>query len=106
MLLPLQPNELKRAPDDVDFSDLTDAEQTGPAFWDPEQADALVIPFDPEPSEAEQAAIARRLLSVDDAAEAEVAQWQAAFAGLEGDTSPMGVAMRAFLADKLGSLAH
>lgn len=56
------PNDLlKRA--DADLSDLTASEQTGEPYWD--EGDMLVIPFDKEPTEAEQEAIRRRLTTLD-----------------------------------------
>ena len=61
-----------RAADETDFSDLTDSEQTGPARWHPDTPDALVIPFDHEPTAAEAAAIRRRLITADAAEEAQL----------------------------------
>ncbi len=55
---------------DADFSDLTASVRTGSATWDD---DALCIPFDPEPSPAEQVLIRRRLMTRDNAHEAWVA---------------------------------
>lgn len=70
--IPLHPN---RVVDDVDLSDLTASVQTGPAYWDPEATVAtLVIPFDVEPTAAEAEAIRRRLVTVDAADEARLAQ--------------------------------
>lgn len=63
MRLYLPNNLLKRG--GADLSDLTDSCQTGPAYWDPEMLDVLVVPLDPEPTAAEQDAIRRRLVTVD-----------------------------------------
>lgn len=99
-------NEVKRAADGCDFADLTASVLTGPASWEVEgDRPVLVLPFDPEPTTAERVAILRRLLSADAAGEAELAEWQASLEGLAGDTSPMGAAMRAYLTERLGSLA-
>lgn len=60
--------------DGIDLDDLTDSTRTGPAYWHPEQPDALVIPLDPEPSDDEAAAIRRRLVSVDAADESRLVE--------------------------------
>lgn len=62
-----------RRVDPTDFSDLTTSVQTAPAYWHPDEVDALVIPMDPEPSESEAAAIRRRLVTVDAADEEHLA---------------------------------
>lgn len=59
---------LKRA--DADLSDLTASTREGDAYWDDDEPDVLVLPLFPEPTTAEQAAIRRRLVSVDAADEA------------------------------------
>lgn len=63
-----------RVADDCDWSDLTASAQVGPAFWHQTIVDALVVPFVPEPTAAEAAAIRRRLLTSDADEEARVAQ--------------------------------
>lgn len=54
---------LKRG--DACLSDLTTATQTAASYWDPDAVDVLVIPFDVEPTEAEQSAIRHRLVTTD-----------------------------------------
>jgi hypothetical protein len=54
---------LKRAA--ADLSDLTASARDGECYWDDVEADVLVCPMDPEPSEAEQAAIRRRMVTAD-----------------------------------------
>lgn len=62
MKLPLPSGQLKKqVVDDVDMSDLTASKRTGDAYWDPDNV--LVIPFDKEPTAAEQEAIKQRLTS-------------------------------------------
>jgi hypothetical protein len=61
-----------RVADDCDWSDLTDSVQTGPAYWSTEHVDALVVPFDTEPTPAEAKAVRRRLMTADAAEEARV----------------------------------
>lgn len=51
---------------DTDVSDLTDSQRTGPAYW---EDGALVLPFDVDPTPAEQALICRRLMTRDAAHE-------------------------------------
>lgn len=70
MRLYLPGNLLKRA--DADLADLTSSKRTGPASWD--EGDVLVIPFDTDPSEAEQEAIRRRLVTADAVEEARYAE--------------------------------
>lgn len=61
---------LRREVDAVDLSDLTDAERSGPAYWDPEADVAtLVVPVDPSATAAEAKAIRRRLVTKDAADE-------------------------------------
>lgn len=60
-------NLLKRAA--ADLSDLTASQRTGPAYWDPDAVDVLVVPLDPEPSAVEAEAIRRRLVTSDSAEE-------------------------------------
>ena len=45
----------------AEFADLTTAKQTDDPYWSTDEPDVLVIPFDTEPTTAEQDAIARRL---------------------------------------------
>lgn len=61
MRLHLPHGLLKRA--GTDLSDLTASQRTGVPYFEPD--DWLVIPLDPEPSEVEQTAIRRRLVTVD-----------------------------------------
>ncbi len=68
MKLYLPAGQLRRP--EVDLSDLTASQRCGDLYWDPESVDVLVIPMDPEPSEAEQVLIRRRLVTVDAADEA------------------------------------
>lgn len=82
-------------PADVDVSDLTNSERIGPPYWDADGA--LVIPFDPEPTENEQARIRRRLLTVDAAHETEVATMQEALAALDGRTGAIAEGLRLLL---------
>lgn len=63
------PNNLLRRPG-ADLSDVTGSVQTGPAYWDPDAVDVLVVPLDPEPSAVEAEAIRRRLVTADPADEA------------------------------------
>lgn len=53
------PNGMLKRPADTDVSDLTAAKRTGEAYWD--EDDVLVVPFDTEPTTAEQTLIERRL---------------------------------------------
>lgn len=61
MRLHLPNGLLKRA--GTDLSDLTASQRTGVPYFEPD--DWLVVPLDPEPSEVEQTAIRRRLVTVD-----------------------------------------
>lgn len=105
MRLTPPPTRLGRVPDGVSLSDLTDR-TPGLPYWDAEGA--LVIPFDIEPTPAEQAAIRRRLLTRDAAHEAQVKAMQDALAGL-GQTAntPTEIvnALRLLLRAELGPLA-
>ena len=66
-----------RAADDIDLTDLTSATRTAPARWveceEHGAADCLLIPLDAEPTANEQAAIRRRLVTVDADDEARLA---------------------------------
>lgn len=85
---------------DLDFSDITASVMDGRVRWD---GDALVLPFDPEPSEADQAAIRLRLLTRDADHEAQVTQMRAALNDLAGD-DPLTNAVRLLLDVQLGPL--
>jgi hypothetical protein len=62
--------------DSVDLSDLTNAHRTGPAFWDPDEAGVLEIPFDRDLTDAERDAITNRLSAPEpEDARAEVAAY-------------------------------
>lgn len=63
MRLHLPDGLLKRAV--ADLSDLTASQRSGEPYWADDEIDVLVVPMDPEPSEAEQEAIRRRLVSED-----------------------------------------
>lgn len=67
-----------RPVDEADLSDLTTCKRTGPAYWHPDEVDALVVPLDPEPTESEALAIRRRLVSADAADEAHLYELLAA----------------------------
>ena len=54
---------LKRA--GADLSDLTGSQRAGEFRWAPDEPDVLLCPMDPEPTEAEQVAIRRRLVTAD-----------------------------------------
>lgn len=73
-------NQIKRPVDATPFSDLTSAKQTGDAYW--REDGTLVIPFDREPSAAEQKAIVRRLCTADAAEEARVKAMQECLAAI------------------------
>lgn len=79
MLIPV--NTLARSVDDVDFSDLTASQRTGPAVW---TDDGLDVPFDPPLSAAELAAVTLRLTTNDHAEE----QQRAALAAYVQKPSP------------------
>lgn len=70
MILPGVTIRRPEGADGVDLSDLTDSVRTRPACWAEGELDTLVMPLDPEPSEAEATAIRRRLATVDAADEA------------------------------------
>lgn len=66
--------ELRRgAVDEVDWSDLFDAKQTGPAAWVVGQPNVLDIPFSRDLTAAEVAMVQRRLESEDADEEAQIA---------------------------------
>lgn len=65
----------------------------------------MLLPFDKEPSEAEQAKIRRRLLTRDVWHEGRVAAMQDALKGIADDPSPMAAAVRLLLVAQLGPLA-
>lgn len=60
---------LARTADDIDLADLTDSIRVGVAYWSRGEVDALVMPLDPEPTEAEARMIRRRLVTADAADE-------------------------------------
>lgn len=88
---------------ETDISDLTSSVRVGTPSWVDEST--LEIPLDPEPSEAEQAKIRRRLLTRDSTQENRVASMQEIRAALAADKSPIAAAVRLLLADRLGPLA-
>ena len=63
MNLTVTPGRPLRDPATTDLSDLTASERTGDAAWLDETT--LHLPFTPEPSQAEQALIRRRLMTRD-----------------------------------------
>lgn len=69
---------LARAADDVDLTDLTASCRAGAAYWMDGEVDTLIVPLDPEPTEAEAVAIRRRLATTDDADEAHLYELLAA----------------------------
>jgi len=81
VLLYLPEGRLRRSCDAVDFADLTDATLDGPCRWltsdelpvevdgAERTVDVLLLPFEPDPSPAEQVEIRRRLVTVDQADE-------------------------------------
>lgn len=101
MIIQVPPGALLR-PADTDLSDLTDCVRTGPARW---VTGGLEIPFEPEPSEAEQAAIRRRLLTRDADDEAEVAEMQLALANLADNPNELARGLKVVLRRLLGPLA-
>lgn len=75
---------------DADLSDLTASVRTDSATWD---GDTLCLPFDVEPSLAEQVLIRRRLMTRD----AEHEAWVAAVADAVADVAPDTPAHRLLL---------
>lgn len=69
MRLYLPDGLLQRDADLTDLADLTGCERDGVAYWPPDELDVLVIPFVTDPTEVEQAAIRRRLVTADAAEE-------------------------------------
>lgn len=63
------PNGLSKRPA-ADLSDVTTAKRTGDPYWDPNEADWLVLPLDREPTKAEAEKIRRRITTADAAEEA------------------------------------
>ena len=98
MILDLTGLTLRRAPGDVDFSDLTRSRMVGAASWEDE---SMVIPFDVEPSASEQAAIRRRLLTADATEESTVTGLLAARTTLATDTTAHGKILRLLVNDRL-----
>lgn len=92
---------LRRAPGEVDFSDLTASRLDGAASWD---GDMLTLPFDVDPTPAEQTAIRRRLLTVDQGEEQMVTNLLTARAALANDTTTHGKILRLLVNDRLSSL--
>lgn len=86
---------------EVDFTDLTGATQTGPPVWVGETT--LEIPFNPEPTAAEQKLIRRRLLTRDSAHEARVTAFVAAAANL-GTPEGVADAIRLLLTEALDGI--
>ena len=86
---------------DTDVSDLTSAKRAGDAHWVDETT--IEIPFDPEPTDAEQELIVRRLLTRDGAEETAVCAMQAVLDSLT-ETDPLTTAVRLLLNDRLGRL--
>lgn len=82
----------------VDVSDLTDSTRTGAPRWLDETT--LELPFDPEPTDAEQTLIRRRLLTRDAAHEARVAALLASAADLSTPAS-LASAVRLLLTEAL-----
>lgn len=96
----LSSSEPIRRPADTDMSDLTAAKRDG----DPEWVDGdLVIPFSPEPTPDEQAAIRLRLLTRDAAHEAQVAAMQGVLAAIAGKSDPLSTGLRLLLNAQLDS---
>lgn len=65
------PNGMLKRPD-ADLSDLTASVRTGEPYWDPDELDVLVIPFDRAPGPVQQEKIRRRLVTADAAEEADL----------------------------------
>lgn len=86
---------------EVDFSDLTGSEQTGPPVWVGETT--LEIPFEPEPPASEQALIRRRILTRDAAHEARVTAFIAAASNL-GTPDGVAAAVRLLLTEALDGI--
>ena len=89
-------------PADTDVSDLTASVRSGSPRWVDDGA-TIEIPFDPEPSEAEQELIVRRLLTADDAEESAVARMHDLLDQLTA-SDPLTTAVRLLLCDRLGRL--
>ena len=70
----------RRDVDAADLSDITDAARSGSAYWSDEEPDALVIPLDREPTEAQARKIRRRLVTADADDEAHLGELVAAHA--------------------------
>lgn len=90
-----------RTVDDVDLSDLTSAQRTGPAVWD--EDGLLRVPFDRDLTADEEALIRRRLLTRDADQESEVATMQDALVALAGKTGTIAGALRVLLESHLSS---
>lgn len=60
------PGDMLKRDADVDLSDLTGCRRAGEPYWDPDELNVLVIPFDREPTQTEQAAITQRLTTPTD----------------------------------------
>jgi hypothetical protein len=105
MILHVPEGGLSRS-SDVDLSDLTTAARAGGASWVGDQT--LEIPFDTEPTDAEQAAIRLRLLTRDAAHEAQVKAMRSALTELRASpTTPreLADAVALLLEVELGDLA-
>ena len=91
--------------DPPDFSDLTPRPLDGDPQWAADEPDALHLPFDGEPSAAEQVKIRRRLLTADAAEEARVTEMAAARTRLRGVTNKTAdqQALLALLNDRLAA---
>lgn len=87
-------------PATVDLSDLTASTRLGEAYW---AGSDLEIPFDPEPSPAEQKAIRLRLLTRDAAHEDRVVAMATAADNLT-TLADVAAAVRLLLANALGEV--
>jgi hypothetical protein len=93
---------LAREPRNLDFSDLTASEVTGPYQWINEGQ--LDIPFDPDPSDDEQVLIRRRLVTKDSDAEYRLNCLAELAATLDGNDDPAARATRLLILERLSEL--
>lgn len=87
-----------------DFSDLTTARLTGEPAWELETTDTLVLPFDRDPTAAEQVRIRRRLVTPDAATEAHVTTLAEGRAALKALPPQSNAALKAIVASQVAVL--
>lgn len=93
---------MQRPAEGLNFSDLTSAVVVGAFRWLGEGL--LEIPFDPEPTPAEQDAIRRRLLTRDEAQETRLVRMREVADALADDDRPLAKGVRLLLEERLAQL--